>query len=77
MKTKEPETPDSIRLVTADWVAGYLDVTKARVYELCREGHLQHVKLGRRYRFSPRKVIAWAEAGGYALPGGWRRELVR
>ena len=64
-------------LVGADWASAYLRVTKARVYELCREGDLPHVKLLRRYRFSPRKVIAWAEAGGCALPGGWRKEPVR
>ena len=76
MKTKEPETPDSISLVTAHWVAGYLGVSKARIFELCREDLLPHTRLGRRLRFSPGQVIAWAEGGGKGYPGGWRKEDV-
>ena len=73
----EQDVVDWIGLVTAHWVAGYLGVSRARVYELCREGLLPHVALGRSRRFSPREVVAWAEGGGKSYPGGWRREEVR
>ena len=73
----EQDAADRPGLVTAHWGAGYLGVAKARVYELCREGLLPHVKLGRSLRFSPREVVAWAESGGKSYPGGWRREEVR
>ena len=82
MKKEEPETAcgqcgSGIEgLVTADWAAAYLRVTKARVYSLCAQGLLPNAKLGRSRRFSPQQVIAWAEAGGRALPGGWRKDPV-
>lgn len=83
MKTRERTTApgqdggDRPGLVTAQWVAEYLGVSRARVYKLCREGLLGPVKLGRHYRFSPGQVIAWAESGGESYPGGWRKEPVR
>ena len=64
-------------LVTACSVAAYLGVSTVRVYELCRQGLLPHVRLGRHLRFSPDAVIAWAESGGSTYRGGWRREPVR
>ena len=77
--TNAPERDggDGPRLVTAHWVAGFLGVTRARVYELCREDLLRHCRLGRSIRFSPQQVVAWAESGGESYPGGWRKEEVR
>ncbi len=68
---------ERLGLVTAQWVAGYLGVSRARVFELCREDLMPHTRLGRSLRFSPRQVIAWAESGGKGYPGKWRREVVR
>ena len=82
METRERTTApeqnviDWISLVTAHSVAGFLGVSRARVYELCREELLPHVRVGRSIRFSPREVVAWAESGGQGYPGGWRREPV-
>ena len=75
-RTTAPEQ-DVVGLVTAHWVAAYLGVSKARIFEMCREDLLCHTRLGRSLRFSPRQVIAWAESGGKSYPGGWRREPVQ
>ena len=53
MKEEEPETAcgqcgSGIEgLVTADWAAAYLRVTRARVYKLCDENLLPHCRQGR------------------------------
>ena len=79
MATKERTTAlgqdggDRPALVTVHWVARYLGVSKARIFEMCREDLLPHTRLGRSLRFSPRQVIAWAESGGKGYPGGWRK----
>ena len=66
---------DLTPLVNADWVVWYLDSDHARVYKLCRESLIPHVRLGRSVRFSREDVIAWTESGGSAYPGGWRKEV--
>ena len=38
-------------LITADDLAGLLEVSRARIYELAREGLLPAVRLGRTIRF--------------------------
>ncbi len=78
-RTTAPEQDgrDGPGLVTAQWVAGYLGVSQARVFALCREGLLRHARLGRSIRFCPQQVVAWAESGGKSYPGGWRKEHVR
>ena len=63
-------------LVTAECVAMYLGVSKARVYQACHEGLLPHVRLGRSLRFSPDELAAWADNNGSSYPGGWRKEVV-
>ena len=83
MERRQPETAcgqcgSGIEgLVTVDWAAAYLRVTRARVYKLCDEKLLPHCRQGRNIRLSPRQVIAWAESGGKSYPGGWRKEPVR
>jgi excisionase family DNA binding protein len=61
-------------LISAEQVAQRLGRTKARVYEMCRENLLPHVKLGRAVAFDPAALEAWIGGGGAALPGGWRKE---
>ena len=68
---------DLTPLVTADRVAWYLGITKARVYRLCEENLLPHCRAGRSLRFSPSDIVRWAESGGSCYPGGWRKEAVR
>lgn len=39
-----------------------------RIYDLCRQGILPHVKVGpRRYKFDPDKLEQWIESGGSGL----------
>ena len=61
-------------LVKADYVAGRLDITAARAYELAKIGLLPSIRLGRQVRFRPEDIEAFIERGGAALPGGWRQE---
>ena len=62
-------------LVSVEWVAWYLGVTKARVWELTRADLIPHTTIGRRRAYSRSAIIAWAESGGSTYPGGWRREV--
>lgn len=63
-----------MRLETAEWLEKNRNIKKARAYELARLGILPSVRLGRQVRFIPEQVDQWLEAGGQALPGGWRLE---
>ena len=64
------------KLITADAVAERLDVPKSTVYEAARQQRIGGVvRLGRKLRFDPDKFERWLEAGGEALPGGWRQEV--
>ena len=51
-------------LITAGDLAGLLEVSKARIYELAREGLLPAVRLGRTIRFSRAAVNAFIRDGG-------------
>ena len=69
---------DLTPLVTADCVAWYLGVNKARIWELCRQDRIPHTKVGEKsYRFSPSDIVRWAESGGSTEPGAWRKEVAR
>ena len=61
------------RLLTVPEVADYLQVSKARVYELMREGTIPVVRLGRQLRVNPALLQKLIDAGGVALAGGWKR----
>lgn len=61
-------------LIDAAAVAARLGVSRHRVYELIRTGALPAVHIGRQVRVCPVALERWIEAGGAALPGGWRRE---
>jgi excisionase family DNA binding protein len=63
------------RLLTAEDVAERLNIPKTTVYEGAKRGGIGGlVRVGRLLRFHPDKFEAWLEAGGQALPGGWRQE---
>jgi excisionase family DNA binding protein len=53
------------KLLKADAVAEILDVTKARVYSLTREGQIPFIQVGeRQYRYSETAILEWIERGG-------------
>jgi excisionase family DNA binding protein len=64
----------SRKLLTMDEVAPILNVTVARAYDLARTGVLPLVKLGRQVRVDEARLTEWINAGGSALPGGWRKQ---
>ncbi len=49
-------------------------LSKAAVYQKCREEVFPHVRVGRRLLFDPGRLEEWIEKGGASLPGGWRAE---
>jgi len=62
-----------VRLMTLKEVCQILNVSYSRACELARTGMLPSVRLGRSIRVHPEKLEQFIEAGGQALPGGWRR----
>ncbi len=63
-----------MKLLRAEQVAEILDISKARVYELIRDGILPSVRLGRQVRVADSILEEWIEEGGQALSGGWRHK---
>jgi hypothetical protein len=64
-------------LVRADVIADILDSATTTVYEAARDNPPRIggvVRFGRQVRFDLEKFYAWLDAGGEALPGGWRQE---
>jgi excisionase family DNA binding protein len=61
-------------LLTAQQVAVLLQVPKARVYELAREGLIPAVRLGRQLRVSAIALDDWIANGGQPLPERWRQD---
>jgi len=57
------------RLLTASELASQLGLSRFRLYELCREGMIPHVRLGRSVRFQPKAVSEWLGSGGTAGNG--------
>lgn len=55
------------RLLDADGVGQFLNVPRAQVYVLAREGMIPSVRLGRRLRFSPAALASWVANGGAPL----------
>lgn len=62
------------RLQDANWLETEKGISRARALELARQKLIPHVRLGRQVRFDPDRVQSWLDAGGQALPGGWRQE---
>ena len=64
------------KLLTAKAVADRCDLPESTIYQMARENRIGGiVRLGRKVRFDPDKFEAWLDAGGEALPGGWRQEV--
>lgn len=61
------------KLQTLDYAAEVLNIRRKQAEDLARRGVLPVVRVGRQLRVDPAKLSAWIEAGGAALPGGWRR----
>ncbi len=61
-------------LLTIPEVAARLRVSRARAYQLAREGLIPIVRLGRQLRVEEGALRAWLANGGQALSGGWQRE---
>jgi excisionase family DNA binding protein len=62
-------------LESVGYAATRLGITKARAYELIRQGMLRGaVKLGRSIRIDPDALEEFIKNGGQGLPGGWRME---
>ena len=57
-----------LELLTADEVAAILSISKNRAYELCRQGVLPTVRLGRQVRVDALELRRFIENGGKALP---------
>jgi putative molybdopterin biosynthesis protein len=52
------------RLLCVPEVAEQLRVSREGAYELCREGLLPAVRLGRQVRIDPDELRAWIQSGG-------------
>ncbi len=58
-----------MKLLQISRVAGILDVTVPRAYELARSGVIPTVRIGRQVRVSADALLEWIEAGGTGLAG--------
>lgn len=58
------------QLRDVDYPAKLLGTSQARIWEMCRNGLIPCVRLGRRYKFDPDKLERWIESGGTGLEGG-------
>lgn len=61
-------------MLTPAEAAEYLRVSRGRLYDLVRQGLLPAVRLGRQIRIRRHDLREFCDAGGRALPGGWRRD---
>lgn len=53
------------KLEKVDFVAEFLDLKPARIYELCREKRIPFILIGQKqYRFSREALQNWIENGG-------------
>jgi len=66
MSAPAPELAPLPKLLTAGEVAQARGLRLHRIYQLCREGLIPHVKIGRSIRFSRQEVAEWLAAGGTA-----------
>lgn len=46
--------------------AAYLGVSKAWLYRACKEGHIPHVRFGRKYRFFKGSLDEWMREGSFS-----------
>ena len=72
---RNDDTVTKQKLLSVEAIAERCDIPKSTVYEMARQNRIGGVvRLGRKLRFDPDKFEAWLDAGGEALPGGWRQE---
>jgi excisionase family DNA binding protein len=64
------------QLLKAEQVAVLFGLPKSTVFDYARRGVLPCVRIGRRVRFRPQDIERFMDAGGKALPGGWREEPI-
>ncbi|HEY7913814.1 MAG TPA: helix-turn-helix domain-containing protein [Blastocatellia bacterium] len=67
----------STRLLRVPEVAGIIDTTTARAYELIRLGILPAVKMGRQVRVDANALEEWIRNGGSGQPSELREESQR
>lgn len=72
MKECEQATHGHERLLTAEQVAGWLNVRTAWVQEMARLGQIPAIKLGKYWRFSRGSIASWIESN--EIPAGQDRE---
>ena len=66
-----------LTLATVHEVSSESGIPPVRLYDLIRQGIIPAgvaVRLGRQVRVNVERWREFVEAGGQALPGGWRRE---
>jgi len=71
--TTTADNRGAARLLTASEVAEILGVRRTRVYALLASGTIPVVHVGRQVRVDRAVLDEWIDAGGQALPGGWKR----
>lgn len=57
-------------MLTAKQASELLQIRRAQVYALAREGIIPSVRVGRTVRFNRARLVEWIESGGTGLPGG-------
>ncbi len=73
--SESPPVSHPPKLLSAEAVAERLDLPLSTVYEHARSNRIGGaIRIGRRLRFDPQKLEAWLNAGGQALPGGWKHD---
>jgi excisionase family DNA binding protein len=57
------------QLVDVEYPMQRFGISQQRAYDLCRQGILPHIKIGRHYRFNPDAIEQWIAKGGKGLEG--------
>lgn len=68
---------EPVVLRTVEDIARTWQTSATHVYGMIRDDVFPVgvvVRLGRKIRFNPLRLAEWLDAGGFQLPGGWRRE---
>ena len=66
MSAPAPDLAPLPELLTAGELNKETKILVPRIYQLCREGLIPHVRIGRSIRFSRQEVAGWLAAGGTA-----------
>ena len=61
------------KLEPITWLLEIIPVNRVHLYDLARKGVIPTVRIGRRIFVDPERIKEFIDAGGQALPGGWRR----